>query len=313
MRLVLILPLAAALTAAGCGGPKKYPVKDPGITAATDDAELVARGEYLFHGAAHCTACHTTAEAGAAIKAGDRPAPSGGHVWKFGPLGTLYSPNITPDPATGIGTWSDADLARILKTGIRPDGTVSPFMTFALGKIADDDVKAIISYLRTLPPVSNQVPRHDLSFLGNMVLADVKPRVNELKTAVPMGATVERGRYLAEGPANCRACHSEADGFAVKEGREYVGAKEPMPSEFEDDPNMFHAPNLTPHPTGIAGKWSEEQFMQRFKEGRVHRGSPMPWGNLQNLHDDDVKALWLFLKTLPPVENDIKNTVVPKK
>jgi mono/diheme cytochrome c family protein len=249
----------------------------------------------------------------AAIKGGDRPPPSGGHVWKFGPLGTLYSPNITPDPATGIGSWSDADVARILKTAIRPDGTVSPFMSFGVGKIADDDVKAILSYLRTLPPVSNEVPRHDLSFLGKMVLSDAKPRVNELKQAPPLAATVERGRYLAEGLANCRGCHSETDGFAVKEGREYVGGTEPMHSEIEDDPNAYHAPNLTPHATGITGKWTEEQWMQRFKEGRVHKGSPMPWGNFQNLHDDDVKALWLFFKSLPPVEKEVKNTVVPAK
>lgn len=297
---------------AGCG-PKKFPVTDLGIVAAKDDAELVARGEYLFHGLAHCSACHTTAEAGAAIKGGDRPAPTGGHVWKMGPLGTLYSPNITQDEETGVGKWSDADLARIIKHGVRPDGTLSLFMSFALGDIADDDVKALISYLRTIPPVKNPVPRHEIGLLGAMVFGGLEPHKNEVKTSVPMGATVERGRYLAYGPGACRGCHSEADGFAVKPGGEFIGATEPMHSEFDDDPNMYWAPNLTPDPSGIAGKWTEEQFMARIKEGRTHKGSPMPWGNLQNLQDDDIKALWLFFKSLPPVKKDYPLTVVPKK
>lgn len=306
------LLIAALGLTAGCG-PKKFPLADLGIVAAKDDAELVARGEYLFHAAAACSGCHTTVEQGAAIKAGDRPAPSGGHVWKMGPLGTLYSPNITQDEKTGVGKWSDNDLARMIKYGQRPDGTAGVFMAFAVGKIADDDVKAIISYMRTIPPVVNEVPRHDIGLLGAMVLGGIEPRVNEVKASVPMGVTVERGRYLAWGPCDCRGCHSEADGFAVKAGGEFIGATEPMHSEIDDDPNMYWAPNLTPDPSGIAGKWTEEQFLARFKEGRVHKGSPMPWGNFQGLQEDDVKALWLYFKSLPPVKKDYPLTVVPKK
>ncbi len=308
---VLVVLLVTAL-AGGCG-PKIYPLVTTGLVAAKDDAELVARGEYLFHGAAHCSGCHTTIEVGVALKGGERPAPSGGHVWKMGPLGTLYSPNITSDVATGVGGWSDEDLARVIKVGQRPDGTASEFMAFAVGEIADDDVKAIISYLRTLPPVANAVPRHDVSLLGRMVLGGVAPRTNQAKASVPLGATVERGRYLAWGPANCRGCHSEADGFTAKAGREFVGADAPMESELHDDTNSYLAPNLTPDPSGITGKWTEEQFLQRFKEGRTQKGSPMPWGNYQNLQEDDVKALWLYLKSLPPAKKDFPLTVIPKK
>jgi mono/diheme cytochrome c family protein len=312
-RLVLSSVVAvSALFAAGCGGPKVYPLNKTGISAVKDDAELVARGEYLFHGAAHCSACHTTGEQGAAIKGGDRPAPTGGHVWKMGPLGTLYSPNITSDEATGVGKWSDDDVARMIKHGQRPDGTMGVFMRFALGEIADDDIKAIVTYMRTLPAVSNQVPPHEIGFLGKMVLGDLAPRPDTKVASVPVGATVERGRYLAHGPAVCVGCHSEADGFDVKKGREFVGADSPMPSEFDDDPNAFLAPNLTSDPSGITGKWTEEQFVARFKEGRQHRGSAMPWGNYQNLQDDDIKSLYMYLKTVPPAKKDYPATVVPK-
>ena len=303
---------AFVAVASGCG-PKKFTVPDSGIVS-SDDVELVARGEYLFHGAAHCSACHTTAEVGASIKGGDRPAPSGGHEWKMGPLGTLRSANITSDAKTGIGTWSDADIARVIKHGVRPDGTISTFMRFALGDIADDDIRALVSYVRTLAPVENAVPRSEIGLLGGMVLGGLEPRTSQAPTtAPPLAPTVERGRYLAYGPAACVNCHSATDGFAPKKGMEFTGATEPMESEFEDDANKYLAPNLTPDPTGIAGKWTEEQFLARFKEGRTHRGSPMPWGNYQNLQDDDVKALWLFLKSLPPHAHDTSVTVIAKK
>lgn len=312
-RSILLVASLAAVLATACG-PKVFPLATTGIVAAKEDAELVARGDYLFNGPAHCSGCHTTTEVGAAIKGGDRPAPSGGHVWKMGPLGTLYAPNITQDAKTGVGSWSDEDLARMIRHGQRPDGTVGVFMAFALGHIADDDVRAIVSYMRTIAPGANTVPRHEIGLLGGMVLGGLAPRQYDGKAAAPpLGATVERGRYLAWGPGNCRGCHSEADGFSPKPGREFVGADAPMESEFEGDANTFLAPNLTPDPSGITGKWTEEQFLARFKEGRTQKGTPMPWGNYQGMQDDDVKALWLYFKSLPPTKKDYPLTVIPKK
>lgn len=302
----------AALLAMGCG-PKVFPILSSVVVAEKDNAELVARGEYLFHGPAHCSGCHTTIEVGVAIKGGDRPAPSGGHVWKMGPIGTLYSPNITQDATTGVGKWTDEDLARVIKYGQRPDGTTSMFMAFAVGEIADDDIKALVSYMRTIPSVAKAVPRHEIGLLGALFLGGTPPRVNGAREAAPLAATIERGRYLAWGPGNCRGCHSEADGFNVKAGREFVGADAPMESEIEGDTNSYLAPNLTPDPSGIAGKWTEEQFLQRFKEGRTHKGTAMPWGNYQNLQEDDLKALWLYFKSLPPTKKDYPLTVIPKK
>lgn len=312
-RTLISIALVTVTLGAGCG-PKVYPLATTGIVAAKDDAELVARGEYLFHGAAHCSGCHTAIEVGVGLKSGDRPAPTGGHVWKMGPLGTLYSPNITQDQKTGVGAWSDEDLARMIKHGQRPDGTAGVFMVFAPGHIADDDVRAIVSYMRTIAPAANVVPKHDIGLLGGLVLGGIAPRNYDGKAVPPpVGATVERGRYLAWGPGACRSCHSEADGFEVKAGREFVGADAPMESELEGDATKFLAPNLTPDPSGISGKWTEEQFLQRFKEGRTQKGSPMPWGNYQNLQEDDVKALWAYFKTLPPTKKDFPLTVIPKK
>lgn len=314
MQRVLFLVVVVAAVAAGCG-PKQYEVPLPNIKA-TDDAEVIARGEYLFHGAAHCSACHNTKETYVDMKAGEKPLPVGGGVWKMGPLGTLRAPNLTPDPETGIGRYSDEQLARVLRDGIAPDGTLSGFMRMAAPRLAEDDIRAVISYMRSLPPTKNEVEKSELSGLAHMAFGGIAPkRPWPEKSAPPIGATVERGRYLAEGAAACIGCHSGLDMGAAEviPGTEFAGSGEPMEGELEDDPNEYRAPNLTPDPeTGIAGKWTEEQFLARMKAGRVHRGSPMPWNHFASMQDDDIKAIWLFLQTVPPVKNDTGPTVVPK-
>lgn len=306
----LLLALVGLLAACG---PKRFAVEDHGIRASAD-VELVARGEYLFNGAAHCSACHTPTEVGASINKGDRPSPVGGHVWKMGPLATLRAPNITPHPETGVGNWSDADLARVLRDGVRPDGTISTFMRIAMGDLADDDIQALVSYIRTLEPANNSVPRSELHLLGKMLLGGMEPRpsnVHLAKAPAMSPPSLERGRYLAHGPAACFGCHTESDGFAPKKGVDFAGGAE-MESEFEDEKKVYNPPNLTPSKTGIAGTWTEQNFLDRFKQGRIHRGSPMPWGNYQNLTEDDVRSLWIYLRSVPAHENVRPAPVVEK-
>lgn len=309
-RIVFPLVVIASLIA-GCG-PKIHDVAMPDI-AASDDAELLARGEYLFHGPSHCSACHTVKEVGILMKRGDKPLPTGGGIWEMGPIGTLRSPNLTPDKETGIGRYSDAEIARAIRHGVLPNGQLSFFMTVAVGSLADDDIKALISYMRSLEPKKNEVPRSETSLLANMLFGGFQPKKAGPAVAPPVGATLERGKYLAENAAACMSCHSEPDMSTgtIKPGTEFTGGGEPMHSEFKDDPNQYMAPNLTTDKeTGIAGKWTEEQFMARFQAGRVHRGSPMPWGNFQNMQEEDIKAIWMFLQTLPPVKRDVGPTVV---
>lgn len=310
-RSPLALLVVAAFTATGCG-PKVHDVAAPDI-AASDDAELIARGEYLFHGPSHCSACHTTTDVGLSITQGVKPLPTGGGVWRMGPIGTMYAPNLTPDPETGIGRYSDAEIARAIRHGVLPNGQLSFFMTVAVGSLADDDIQAIISYMRSLEPTKNPVPASEMGFLGNLVFGDVPPKSAGPATAPPLGATIERGKYLAENAAACVQCHSSVDLATGKPrpGAAFAG-NDPMASELDDDPNRYVPRNITPdEETGI-GSWTEEQFLARFAAGRLHRGSPMPWGNYQNMHVDDVKAIWLYLRTVPPVKNDTGPTVVPK-
>ncbi len=310
LALLSLLVLVAACFA-GCG-PKIYDVALPDI-AASDDAELLARGEYLFHGPSHCSACHTTKDVGMAISAGVKPLPTGGGVWHMGPIGTLYSPNLTPDESTGIGRYTDAQIARAIRHGVLPDGRLSFLMTIGVGRIADDDIRALITYMRSLEPTTNEVPPSEMGLLGNMVFSGVPPKQAGPERAPPLAATVERGKYLAEGAAACMGCHSPIDlGTGVpKPGTAFTGG-DVMASELDDDPNEYKPRNITPDKETGIGSWTEEQFLARFAAGRLHRGSPMPWGNYQNMQPDDVRALWMFLQTVPAVKNDTGPTVIPK-
>lgn len=275
--------------------------------SASVDAELVARGEYLVHGAAHCSACHSAASRANEIAPGARPALTGGRAWRMGPVGVLRAPNLTPDVDTGLGHTSDAALGHLLRSALREDGTVSPFMRVVAGTLAEDDVLAVVSYLRSLAPERHAVPPSSLSPLGAIAFGGARPRPAGPGRAPPLAPTVERGRYLAEGPAACVRCHSDSDEATgeITPGTAFAGASKAARSEVRGDPLRFRAPNLTPDPeTGIAGRWSEAQFMARMKAGAAFPGSPMPWGNYANLHDDDLRALWMFLRSLPPQRHD---------
>lgn len=280
---------------------------------ASPEAALIARGEYLVHGAGHCTACHSAATRASEVVPGTRPALTGGRVWRMGPLGTLRAPNLTPDQETGLGNVSDAEIGHLLRTAQRADGTVSPFMRVVAGQLADDDVLAVVSYLRSLSPAYAGVPRSSWSPLGRAVFRGAKPRLPGASVAPPIGATIERGRYLAEGPAACLRCHSDSDEATgdIRPGTEFGGGRTTMRSERREEKLRYRAPNLTADPdTGIAGRWTEEQFLARMRAGPLHLGSPMPWGNYANLHEDDMRALWLFLRSVPPIRHDTGPSVI---
>ena len=117
-------------------------------------------------------------------------------------------------------------------------------------------------------------------------------------------ATVERGRYLANSVANCTGCHtnrSMMDGSAI--GPEFAGG---MEMQDEADPaKVFVTPNLTPDPkTGRIAAWSEDQFVARFRAGKVYPGSHMPWAAFSRMSDADLRAIYRYLRSLPPVENE---------
>lgn len=293
---------------------KTFDAPYPDIKASTDSA-MIARGEYLVYGPMHCAECHTDVEGYKRAIMGEKVPLTGGNEFKL-PFGVVTSKNITNDKETGIGRYTDGEIARTIRELIKPDGhTMIPFMSYQ--NMSDDDLTAIISYLRTTEPVKKVVPDNTWTFAGKAVLAffikPVGPKATPPKSVQP-AATAAYGEYLATAISNCNGCHTP---FSMKTGKQ-TGPDFSGGNEFESatlEPDVFMmSPNLTPDPeTGRISSWSEETFIQRFREGKLFPESAMPWGPYKNFTDTDLKAIYAYLKTLPPVKHETVTGVIRKE
>ena len=280
MRLVLPLALCALLL----GG------SDP---AAAQKPDRLARGKYLMEGIVACGNCH--------MVRGDKGQPmperglSGGMVFDQPPF-KAYAANITPDLETGIGKWTDAQLAKAIREGVRPDKRViGPPMPIEFYRhMSDDDVAAIIAYLRAQPAVRNAVPKS----VYNMPLPpNYGPALRRVK-APPAGQTVNYGEYLAN-IAHCMDCHTPRDdkGMLLLDHRGAGGQlfKGPWGESVSRD--------LTPHPTGLKD-WTDTEIATAVRTGVDRKGQalkpPMGFDFYRNVNDADMGALIVYLRSLKP-------------
>jgi hypothetical protein len=312
--LVLLLLVAGFYVHLNLTWEKDYADSPRPDIAASSDPAVIARGEYLVNAVAHCAICHQDVPAGSLSKdkltnreSGVGKALAGGLTWDIPLFGRFVAANLTSDAETGIGAVDDATLARIIRHGVNRNGRIAAFMSLATGSMADEDLIAIISYLRTLPPERKVVPDEAPGLLGKLVVKNMSPREEIIEWVPEGGISVERGRYLANGPAACYSCHSEADpmkGFAIT-GPRFRGNAQAEPDGI-DPAYEIVTPNLTPDPaTGHIAKWSEEEFLSRFRAGPLMKGSPMPWENYALMTEDDISSLYRYLRTLEPVEHDV--------
>lgn len=289
---------------------KKFEAPYPNIVASKDSA-VIARGKHLVYGPAHCGSCHIPMDKITESENGDVLPLSGGLEFPF-PPGTIRTRNLTPDEETGIGKLTDGELARTMRYMVGSDGRcIFPMMPFS--ELSDEDLTAIISYLRSQPPVKHEIKQSEYSFLGKTVKAFglIKPMGtsgNPPKSMKP-DSTVEYGKYIANYVANCVGCHTKRD---LKTGN-FIG--EPFAGGFIFEPNYlsknktFISPNLTPDEnTGLITEWSERTFVDRFKRGKVHDGTPMPWGSFSHMDDVELKALYRYLHSIKPVVNKVEKT-----
>src|ERR1051325_7300621 len=311
---VLLLLIAAFVVAVLLRWRRTFDAPLPDIHASADSA-VVATGRYLAYGPAHCAYCHTTAATAPALDRGEQPPLSGGFVFDI-PPGTFRTPNLTPDRETGIGAVSDGQLARMLRYGVRRDGRAAvPFMNYH--QLSDADIRGLISFLRSQAPVSHRVPPHDVRFLGKAVMAFVIKPIGPVSTppaeSPPPGTSLERGAYLVTAVAECADCHTER---SMMDGH-FTGARLAGGNPFEADgkPDLeVVPPNLTPETkTGRIASWSEEQFVARFRQGRLIPGSPMPWNAFARMTDDDLRAIYRYLRSVTPVEHDPGPSLRKKK
>lgn len=308
---VLVLAMSAAGLYVAWTWDRVWDAPLPDLRASRDP-DVIKRGEYLAFGPAHCVECHVSSsdEYEKALETGSRPALAGGMKFAAAPLGVIYSRNITPDAETGIGRYSDAQLARMLRYGIRPDGHASVQLLMPYGDMSDADMVAILSYLRAQPAVSHVVPQSDWTIIGKVVksFAPVfKPRtaVNVRAQSPSSAHTRERGKYLARSVANCVGCHTERNSMSFAPVRpEFAGGNEMEPAEREGaEKNVwFRTPNLTPSRGSALSKFPDrDTFIARFQRGgRQYPGSPMPWESFGRMNEQDLGALYEFLHSLAP-------------
>jgi mono/diheme cytochrome c family protein len=288
---------------------QKYTVQmeEKDAIRASQDSAVIARGRYLAMGPAHCIVCHTPKEMHDKVEKGEEVPLIGGYEWVM-PVGVVRSPNITPDPETGIGNRTDEDLVRMLRYGVSHQGEVGlPFMEFQ--NVSNEDLRAMISYLRAQKPVRNVVPPSELNLMGKAVIRFmIKPEGPQGVPPVTLQAdtTAQYGKYLAHDVANCHACHTDRD---MTTGA-FIGVHFAGGPAMEEEGVTFTPPNLTPHPTtGHITQWTEQAFINRFRGGRVYKESPMPWGPYSTMSDNDLKAIYRYLRSLPPEENKVEIVV----
>ena len=263
---------------------RDYDIQVEAITIPTDEAS-VERGRHLVEAVSGCGGCHGDGLAGAVFI--DDPA-----------IGTFYASNLTSGEG-GVGArFSDTDWVRAIRHGVRPDGTPLLIMPSNLYyRYSDEDLGAIIAYLKSLPPVGNQTPARQFAIPAHFLLAlgvfgpDAFPaEVIDHEGPHPeppeLAVTEAYGEHLTY-VAGCRGCH--ATELAGGQG----APGEPM------------APNLTPG--GELANWSEEDFFILMRSGTTPEGQQvnpfMPWMDFQNMTDEEIQAIWLYLQSIPARES----------
>jgi mono/diheme cytochrome c family protein len=215
-------------------------------------------------------------------------------------IGRFVAPNLTNGKGGSGGRFSDEDWARAIRHGVRPDGKpllVMPSKQYYA--LSDADLGALIAYLKTIPPVDNELPSSAVSPIGRTLMLAMKDlpllaaeRIDHdaaRPPAPPVGVTVEYGKYLA---VRCTGCHGDN-----LSGGKIAGTP----------PDWPPALNLTPYPGAAVAQWSEAQFVDTLRTGVTPRGNHldtkyMPWKVLGEMTDDEMKALWLYLRSLPARE-----------
>ena len=297
----------------------------PNIPAQADmkveaTAERIARGEYLAHHVCVCMDCHSSRDwsvFSAPLKAGTLGIGGERFDQTMNFPGAFVAPNVTPH---ALKDWSDGELYRAITSGVSKDGhPLFPIMPYpSYGKMATEDVHSIIAYLRSLPAVASQ-PEASKADPPVNVIMHLMPKPAQPLPLPAKTDTVAYGGYLANA-AGCTECHTKMEKGKVV-GQSYAGG-----FEFAMPGGTLRSPNITPHLTTGIGAWTKQAFVDRFKAYSKDKFQPvpvdmakgdmqtvMPWTMYAGMTDEDLGAIYDFLKTLPPVESKVERWAAVKK
>ncbi len=315
---LLVLLVLGAITAVGWQvvlGPDARAVTNR--TFERTDARL-ARGQYLVENVAACFHCHSEHD----LSHPDLPIKAGmkGAGWEMPvpELGKVVAPNITPDKDTGIGTWTDDEIARAIQEGVNKQGQplfpMMPYMNFR--NLDDEDLASIIVYLRSIPAVSMKRERSQLVFPLN-ILVKTMPKPLPAHAAQPAVARVSaeaRGAYLVRTVAGCQDCHTPTNDKGQPLPGMDLGGGFQLHDPADHMKPIFSA-NITQDPSGIE-HYDEALFMDVLRESEAVKGlvSPiMPLENYKGMTDGDLRDIFAYLKSVPHVQHRVSNTDPPTK
>ncbi|HEV7765491.1 MAG TPA: cytochrome c [Thermoanaerobaculia bacterium] len=293
--------LAAILVAAAC----------------TRESPSVARGAYLANGVARCFWCHSPLD-------NNNPAYPKPELLGSGdvldPDTPIVAGNLTPDVQTGLGNWKDAEIIRAIREGVGRDGhplRAHPGSYYSV--MTDHDAASVVAYLRTLKPIRKPLPK-SAPQVGSR--DSIQPYVAPARTK-DLDDVTARGAYLAQ-LGECLGCHTTTtlDGNPAQDmrfggGRLFFvanGVGNEYYSGAPKDTPIFASANLTPHSSGIP-YYTENVFVKTIRSGRVNGVRPlsaaMPWIFFRSMTDADLRAVFAYLKTLPPVAHNVSNAEPP--
>lgn len=277
--------------------------------------QRLARGKYLAHNVMSCMECHSATDdktflhpvkgaLGAGRKLNDPSFPANAAI-----------PNITP---VGVGKWTDGELFRAITSGVRRDGSsLHPLMPYeAFGQADPEDIKAVIAYLRTLPPAGQVYEKPAWEFPLNLII-NTFPKQARLSKKPDLSNELAYGHYLVN-IAGCTHCHVQRDekGAPIA-GTEFTGG---MPF-IQATGGVAYSANITPDPETGIGKWTRQHFIEKFANAAFEAdkktavaenqfNTSMPWAFYSGMSDEDLGAIYSYLMSLQPVAHRVEKFVV---
>jgi mono/diheme cytochrome c family protein len=310
--LAAVLFIASALVFPGCNNADKKP--EEATTTSNDDSlkAVVERGEYLAHNVAVCIDCHSKRDF-AKFSLPPTPGTYGiGASFPFGEAegipGEIWAPNITPKR---LSTWTDDEIARAIAHGVNKTGdTLFPIMPYLnYTRMAKEDLYAIIAYLRTLPSSDSTVPARKLA-IPMSALPPLPEFAVEKNVKPDPSDKVKYGEYLVI-MASCGFCHTPQN----KDGSPDFSKGFAGGFVFKTPMFQVTVANITPDSTTGIGSWTEDAFVAKFRtnssDEMVNKNpgkqqSVMPWAMYGKMKEEDLKAIYAYLRTVPPVKNKVE-------
>ncbi len=321
MKKILLGILAVVVVVVG-GAAIFLSTKSPAMRPAPDlkveaTPERIERGRYLAENVTSCLHCHSDGDRtrwGGPYKQETKGA--GGECWtpELGFAGTLCAKNITQHPEHGIGKWTDGEIVRAIREGVNKNGEplfgIMPYPNYR--QMSDEDATSLVAYLRTLPATAGEKPARSLNFPLSVIVKFMPQPITGPVAAPDKNDKVAYGRYLVT-IASCETCHTPVDeqhqplpGMAFAGGQRFQTTKEGA---------TVASSNLTPHASGL-GSRTRENFIAMFKayaspeshdtEVTPDKNTVMPWLSLSGMTEEDLGAIYDYLKTVAPVDNKVE-------